>query len=163
MSKEFILRAFNQGFNLFNVSGFGGTNFTLIESDRAKKKHEIINYYSGQTFAHWGIPTAASILEAKSVLQDKAYLIASGGIRTGLDVGKCLSLGANLCGLAFPFLKYAQQSENALEDFFDKLLYELQILMALSGTKELSQIQNIPKVLLPPLDIWVKQRNLFLK
>ncbi|WP_457558145.1 type 2 isopentenyl-diphosphate Delta-isomerase [Candidatus Harpocratesius sp.] len=163
MSKEFILKTYNKGFNLFNISGFGGTNFTLLESDRAKEEHEMITYYSGQTFARWGIPTAASILEAKSVIQNNAFLIASGGIRTGLDIGKCLSLGANLCGLAFPFLKYAQQGENALENFFEKLLYELQILMALSGTKELSEIQNVPKVLLSPLDNWVKQRNLSLK
>ena len=75
--------------------------------------------------ADWGIPTADCIVAARQV--DPAFpLIASGGLRNGLDIAKTLALGANLAGLAFPFLKAANQSEDAVAALADVLLARIE-------------------------------------
>lgn len=162
LSKDFAQRMIKQGFKYFNVAGYGGTNFTLLEAFRqnASESDSIISRL-GHNFGSWGIPTAASVLEIASVLPDTGKLIASGGIRSGRDIGVCLSLGANLSGMALPFLKAASRGNEELEKFGKSIMAELKSFMFLTGTSKLEDLPKIPKVFLPPLSDWMKQRHLY--
>ncbi|MHA1673247.1 MAG: type 2 isopentenyl-diphosphate Delta-isomerase [Promethearchaeota archaeon] len=159
-SREFVALMAKQGFLNFNVAGYGGTNFALIEGSRAESKRKDFYAHIAETFADWGIPTAASILEAKQVLPKTGLLIASGGIRTGLDIAKSLSLGADICGIALAFLEEAVKSQEAVDRYYQRLSYELQMAMMLTGSPTLQDLQKTPRVILPPLENWASQRNL---
>ncbi|MHA1521525.1 MAG: type 2 isopentenyl-diphosphate Delta-isomerase [Promethearchaeota archaeon] len=159
-SQEFVSSMVKQGFLNFNVAGYGGTNFALIEGNRAESKRHDFYAHVADTFAEWGIPTAASILESKRALPENGLLIASGGIRNGLDVAKSLSLGADICGIALGFLEEAVKSQDAVDRYYQRLLYELQMAMMLTGSPALADLQKSSHVYLPPLDNWAIQRNL---
>ena len=162
-SQKFVSFLVQQGFLNFNVAGYGGTNFALIEGRRAATQNNENNEFYAQiatTFAEWGIPTAASILETRRVLPESGILIASGGIRTGLDMAKSLSLGADLCGIAYGFLKQAVKSQEDVDGYYQRLQYELQMAMILTGSHTLNDLRNTPHVILPPLENWASQRNL---
>jgi isopentenyl-diphosphate delta-isomerase len=81
-------------------------------------------------------------------LGDSVSLFASGGIRSGQDVGKCVALGADLVGLAGPFLKKAVQGAEAAAEEMEILEAELRIAMFCSGARTLADLRR-PGVLLP--------------
>jgi isopentenyl-diphosphate delta-isomerase len=97
-------------------------------------------------FADWGLPTAESLVAVRQVrdalgMQRSVSLIASGGIRTGQDVGKCVALGADLVGLAGPFLKKAVQGAEAAAEEMELLEAELRISMFCSGARTLEDLR----------------------
>lgn len=92
-SRETAIMLKEVGVKAINVAGYGGTNWVMADALISGKEHEI--------FQGWGIPTCASILESKVGLP----LIASGGVRSGLDIAKSIILGADICGIALPFLR----------------------------------------------------------
>ncbi|MEM5778771.1 MAG: type 2 isopentenyl-diphosphate Delta-isomerase [Candidatus Aenigmatarchaeota archaeon] len=137
------------GVKAINVAGYGGTNWIVIEGLRSGKDFE--------AFKNWGIPTPISILESKVGLP----IIASGGIRSGLDIAKCLALGADICGIALPFLKILNnKGKKGLEEFIDKLQYELKTAMFLSGCENIEKLKNVKYVLTGKAKDWVEQRKL---
>ncbi|MEM5872329.1 MAG: type 2 isopentenyl-diphosphate Delta-isomerase, partial [Candidatus Aenigmatarchaeota archaeon] len=137
------------GVKAINVAGYGGTNWIVIEGLRSGKDFE--------AFKNWGIPTPISILESKVGLP----IIASGGIRSGLDIAKCLALGADICGMALPFLKILnKKGKKGLEEFIDKLQYELKTAMFLSGCENIEKLKNAKYVLTGKVKDWVEQRKL---
>ena len=100
-----------------DVAGAGGTNWALIEGRRDKSGPE-----RAEAFADWGVPTCESLMAARSAVPN-AVLLASGGLRDGVDVAKCLALGADACGIARSFLVAAQadRAKDALEAVLDQL------------------------------------------
>jgi len=96
-----------------DISGFGGTSWSLIESKRnlELKNSPIIN---------WGIPTAISLIECVDAV--KIPIIASGGIRNGVEIAKCIAIGANAVGIALPFLKPATKNYKLVKKKLRKLL-----------------------------------------
>ncbi len=132
-----------------DVAGFGGTNWAIIEGKRADKQT--------QNFYNWGIPTVESIRNIIS-LKDKRNLeiIASGGIRNGIDAAKCFALGADVVGMALPFLKEIYKddkgeiSENInkerakqnLQKFLNKFIEELKPALFLTGSKNIKEING---------------------
>lgn len=90
-------------------------------------------------FADWGIPTANSLVAVAQVRAElgrsNVHLLASGGIRTGQDIVKCVALGADLVGLASPFLKAAMESAEAVAEEMDILTAEARIAMFCSGVE----------------------------
>jgi isopentenyl-diphosphate Delta-isomerase len=86
-----------------DVAGAGGTNWALVEGLRDPAAGAV-----AEPFARWGVPTAVALAEARAVAPDLP-LIASGGVRDGVDVARCLALGAVAAGLARPLLIAAQQ------------------------------------------------------
>jgi isopentenyl-diphosphate delta-isomerase len=118
-----------------DVAGAGGTSWTGIDSLRGNKE-------IGETFWDYGIATAESIVECRRAFKKK--IIASGGIRTGLDAAKAIALGADLCGIALPVLK-AQQAEGkqGVKKYLEKIIEELKIAMFLSGVKNLKQLKKV--------------------
>jgi isopentenyl-diphosphate delta-isomerase len=91
-------------------------------------------------FWDWGIPTAASLIEARKAV--KVPLVASGGLRNGLEVAKCVALGASMAAMAYPFLKAAAQSREALFGFADSVLEELRSAMFLTGSTNIRALAS---------------------
>lgn len=123
-----------------DVSGAGGTSWALIESQRAP---EAWQRQLGQTFADWGIPTVTSLYLCRQA--DPQWLvIASGGIRNGLDAAKALAMGADLVSLAQPLLAPATQSVAAVGERVHLFLQELRVAMFCVGAKNLAELRHIP-------------------
>jgi isopentenyl-diphosphate Delta-isomerase len=117
------------GVAAIDVAGAGGTSWAKVEAERAQDPRQ---RRLGQTFADWGIPTADCITTVRQV-SPNVPLIASGGLRNGLDVAKTLALGANLAGLAFPFLQAAQISETSLDELIELLIAEIATVLFCTG------------------------------
>lgn len=116
------------GIDGLDCAGAGGTSWAKVESlcSNDPKYRRM-----GETFGEWGIPTAQSIQNVRLV--DKNIpLIATGGIRTGLDIAKCLYLGANIAAMAQPLLKAAMEGEEMLFAFIEEKLLELKIAFLVS-------------------------------
>lgn len=136
MSEATVRRLIDAGVKYIDVSGKGGTNFIEMENLR-NYRNDFSDLYS------WGIPTAKSIINVRRVSKD-VNLIASGGIKTGLDVAKALILGADYVGVSGELLKYVlhggyQQGISYLND----LIYKTKIVMFLLGVKDISQLKNV--------------------
>src|SRR5690606_22970298 len=118
------------GVSAIDVAGAGGTSWSQVEMHRAPT--ERLRRLAG-AFADWGIPTAESLVTANCVRAElersDVHLFASGGIRSGQDVAKCVALGADLVGLASPFLKAAMESAEAVVEEMELLTAEARIAM----------------------------------
>lgn len=128
------------GVAAIDVAGAGGTSWSEVEYHRAPTEYHA---QIAACFADWGIPTAEAIRYAT---QGAPYLpiIASGGLRTGLDVAKCIALGAAMGGLAGPFLKAADQSVETVDELTRQLMAQLRIAMLCSGNATIAQLQQAP-------------------
>jgi isopentenyl-diphosphate delta-isomerase len=140
------------GVSAIDVAGAGGTSWSQVEMHRAPT--ERLRRLAA-AFADWGIPTAESLVAVRQVrdalgLQRAVSLFASGGIRSGQDVGKCVALGADLVGLAGPFLKKAVQGAEAAAEEMEILEAELRIAMFCAGVRTLEDLRR-PGVVAPYL------------
>lgn len=153
ISKEVAIQLEMAGVSAINVAGSGGTSWAGVEQIRAKNVNDISKAELGELFWDWGIPTAASILEVRRSV--KIPIIASGGIRNGVDISKSISLGANICGLAHPMLKKASESKDALMVFIEKLIREIKSTMYLTGSKNVNELSAARKVITGPLKDWL--------
>ncbi|TAF06479.1 MAG: type 2 isopentenyl-diphosphate Delta-isomerase [Oscillatoriales cyanobacterium] len=126
------------GVSAIDIAGAGGTSWAKIEGERAKdgKQRRL-----GATFADWGIPTAECIVNTRAVAPD-ILLIASGGLQHGLDAAKAIALGADMAGLARPFLQAAAESESALELLVEVLIAEIATVMFCTGCANLDELQH---------------------
>ncbi|MEB3232758.1 MAG: type 2 isopentenyl-diphosphate Delta-isomerase [Leptolyngbyaceae bacterium] len=131
-------RLLEVGIAAIDVAGAGGTSWARVEGERAKdaKQRRL-----GQTFANWGIPTVDCIQSIRA-MNPTVPLIASGGLRNGLDVAKAIALGADLAGMALPFLQAAATSEAALEELTDILLTELTTALLCTGCQTPLDLRN---------------------
>ncbi len=128
----------NVGVRAIDVAGAGGTSWAKVESKRAENA---LQRRLGETFADWGIPTAECIVEIRSLYPDLP-LIASGGLKNGLDAAKAIALGANLAGLARPFLAAAADSPAALAELVQLLIAELTGVMFCTGNGDVKALQS---------------------
>lgn len=128
-SQEDATNLKDAGVSAIDIGGWGGTNFALVEHYRSKSGQ-------GKLFSNWGIPTYDSLIQCKGILP----LIASGGIRSGIDAAKALSAGADLVGFALPVLKPAQESAAAVSKTILRLAEELRVAMFLTNTKSVSKL-----------------------
>jgi isopentenyl-diphosphate delta-isomerase len=101
----------------------------------------------GQTLADWGMPTADCITQIRQHYPD-VPLIASGGLRNGLEVAKTIALGADLAGLAFPFLQAASQSLEALEQRVELLQNEIKTALFCTGNRTIADLRQNPCLVL---------------
>jgi isopentenyl-diphosphate Delta-isomerase len=138
ISGEMALRLVNAGVAAIDVAGAGGTSWAKVEGERATDAQQ---RRLGQTFAEWGLSTADCIQDIRA-LDAKVPLIASGGLRTGLDVAKAIALGADLAGMAFPFLKAAHDSEDILHEMVEHLLAELRTVLFCTGCHSLDPLDT---------------------
>lgn len=154
ISREVALRLELAGVKAINVAGSGGTSWAGVEKLRAEAAHSELKKHLGEMFWDWGIPTAASLIEVRKAV--KVSVVASGGLRNGLEVAKCLALGADMCALAFPFLKQAAVSKEAVLQFANLLLSELRSAMFLVGAKDIKTMRGSRYLLTGPLAEWFR-------
>ena len=131
---ELVLR----GIRYIDVAGAGGTSWSRIEEQR---DGEGVTGHVGEVFQDWGIPTPEA-LAALWKFRDEVTLIASGGIRSGLDMLKASVLGASLSGMARPFLKPAQESTEAVGRLIDALKRQYRTGMFLLGAATVDEIRG---------------------
>jgi len=138
ISERVARRLTEAGVAGIDVAGAGGTSWSEVERHRAPEESQ---GRIAAAFASWGIPTAESIQMARRGAP-RTTLIASGGIRTGLDVAKAIALGADAAGIATPLLKAADSSADAVEAAMREVVEELKISMFCIGAASLKELKN---------------------
>lgn len=126
------------GVAAIDVAGAGGTSWAKVESLRAQTA---MQRRLGNTFADWGLPTAECITNVRAIAPI-IPLIASGGLRHGLDVAKAIALGADIAGMAMPFLQAAAESPAALHALVEVLLAEITTVLFCTGNINLEQLKH---------------------
>src|SRR4030042_2348475 len=134
-SKQDISLLAQAGVAAIDVAGAGGTSWSQVEMHRAEddKQQKL-----AAAFLEWGIPTAEVILNVIE-MAPKMYIIASGGLRNGVDIAKCIALGASLAGMAGPFFKSASQSIETTVKLINLITEEIRICMFATGSPTLDQ------------------------
>jgi isopentenyl-diphosphate delta-isomerase len=134
---------FDAGVAAVDLAGAGGTSWSEVE------RHRIGEPWRANVagaFASWGIPTAECLRAARHI-ESRGILIASGGIRTGLDVVKALALGANLAGVAGPFLRAAANGYDAASDLAREFAQVLRVAMFGLGERTLADLRRTKRVI----------------
>ncbi len=126
----------NVGVRILDTAGVGGTSWARIEAARADE------VALGERFADWGVPTPESIRQLAAV--PGVQVIGSGGIRSGVDAAKALALGADVAGMAFPFLEAANASTEAVVDRISRTAFELRTCMFCTGAADLTALRRVP-------------------
>lgn len=140
------------GVRHMDVSGAGGTSWVRIEALRATDAERV-----GALFRDWGIPTAASLLQLQGL---RMNLVASGGIRSGLDAARALALGARVVGTALPvYQAYQEGGIDSARRFVAGLVHELQVAMLLTGTRTVADLRRADTILGPRLERWRPRRK----
>ncbi|MCK6555363.1 type 2 isopentenyl-diphosphate Delta-isomerase [Candidatus Binatia bacterium] len=137
------------GVRTVDVSGAGGTSWVRVEALRGNDESRAL----GELFSSWGIPTAASLAMLRG---SGLTLIASGGLRNGLDIAKAIALGASLCGAALPiFRAYRGGGMEAAVALVDELINGLRAAMLLTGSRTLDDLRRQPLVLGARIREWM--------
>jgi isopentenyl-diphosphate Delta-isomerase len=126
------------GVSGIDVAGAGGTSWAKVESERAQTA---LQRRLGETFADWGMPTTECITTIRQI-SPTLPLIASGGVRNGLDIAKSIALGADVAGLALPFLQAADSSTTAVRELVQILMAEIQTVLFCTGNANLAALQQ---------------------
>jgi len=140
MSEQAARQLASAGVAAIDVAGAGGTSWSQVEMHRAKTESQ---KRVAAAFIDWGIPTADAIQNVRRVTPHLP-VIASGGLRDGVEAAKCIALGASLCGMASPFLKAAAVSLEATTEVIAELERELRIAMFAAGAGNIAQLQSTP-------------------
>lgn len=135
-----------------DVSGAGGTSWVAVETHRAREERKQL----GLAFWDWGIPTAVSVALVAS--QGFKTIFATGGVASGLDIAKAITLGASAGGIARPVLKALEQGGPAgARRFLEQVETELRTAMLLTGSKDLAALRAAPRILQGELSNWLGQ------
>ncbi len=128
----------DSGVIAIDVAGAGGTSWSEVEMHRAQ---DPMAAELASSFIDWGIPTATAVRDIHANFPS-VPLIASGGLRSGIDTAKCIALGANLGGMAGPFLKAAVESAEAVCNTIDLISSQLRVCMFTAGCSDLNSLSN---------------------
>jgi isopentenyl-diphosphate delta-isomerase len=130
------------GVSAIDVAGSGGTSWSQVEMFRAPTD---LHRRVAAAFRDWGIPTSESIRMVRRAAPELA-VIASGGLRSGIDIAKAIALGASLGGMAGPFLKAAAVSIDAVNETIEETIRVLRIAMFSAGAGDLAALRQTPLV-----------------
>jgi isopentenyl-diphosphate delta-isomerase len=132
------------GVAAIDVAGAGGTSWSEVERHRAPSERRRA---VAAAFAGWGIPTAESLQSVRASAPG-VEVVASGGLRDGLDVAKALALGAQLAGMAGPLLRAASASTDAVLDVVDTVGETLRVAMFAAGIPDIAALRGTPRLVL---------------
>lgn len=145
------------GVAAIDVAGVGGTSWAAVEYFRAKARNDDSSQRLGETFWDWGIPTVASLVEVVNSV--RLPVIASGGIRTGVDVAKSLALGASLASATYPFLGPAKAGSEHVKKALNYFVEEVRNAMFLVGANNVQKLRDVPVVLTGKTAEWLRLRG----
>jgi isopentenyl-diphosphate delta-isomerase len=137
ISEEVARRILGTGVQAIDVGGAGGTSWAAVEVIRAEGKR---SSDIGRCFTSWGIPTVVSLVETA---RTGAPCIATGGLRTGIDVAKSLALGAHLGGMALPLFRAGMKGENILTSTIEEIHQQLRVAMFLTGSQTVPDLRSV--------------------
>jgi isopentenyl-diphosphate delta-isomerase len=140
------------GVKALDIGGIGGTSFAAVEYYRSISPNN-----RGKVFWDWGIPTVISLIEATQTV--KIPVIASGGVRSGLDIAKSLALNARLASVSQPVLEAAVKGAKQTEDLISSLIAELRNVMFLVGAENLESLMKVPVVVTGKTAEWLNIRG----
>jgi isopentenyl-diphosphate Delta-isomerase len=139
------------GVKAIDVGGVGGTSFAAVEYYRSNQKD------MGELFWDWGIPTTVSLIETTQAV--KIPVIASGGIRSGLDIAKSFALNAKLASVSQPVLETAVKGPEETQELLSRLIAELQNAMFLVGAENIEALAKVPLIIRGKTSDWLNIRD----
>jgi isopentenyl-diphosphate delta-isomerase len=154
LSRATALKLKDLGVKALDVGGVGGTSFAAVEGLRAEAQGAIGSQRMGDVFRDWGIPTSVSVIGAEG---GGLPVVATGGMRTGLQAAKALALGATLVGVARPLLQAALEGDAAVDGWITQFLEELQTALFLTGSADLATLRTRPRVITGSTRAWIEQ------
>jgi isopentenyl-diphosphate delta-isomerase len=140
-----------------DVAGAGGTSWAAVEHYRARRLGDEFHERLGEAFWDWGVPTAASLIETTQCV--RTPVIASGGIRSGIDMAKAMALGASLAGMAHPILDPAVHGAEEVEKKLQLIIEELRNAMFLVGAKSIQKLARAPAIVTGKMAEWLVMRG----
>lgn len=152
MSREAANCLLQVGVSIVDVGGFGGTNFSLIENARRESPLT--------SFNNWGIPTAVSIAEVRSIA-NPPFVLASGGIQNAHDIAKTIALGADAAGMAGNVLRWLQ--EDGLDQtvaYMKNMLTELAFIMTALGVRDMEELKSSALLISGETKEWLHERRI---
>ncbi len=152
ISRDVAKRLKSAGVRAIDVGGLGGTSFSAVEYYRARKEASSLKERLGATFWNWGIPTPASVVLAQVGLP----IVATGGVRSGVDVAKAIALGATAAGIAKPMLEAAKVSADAVVQELRGTIEELRAAMFLTGASSIAELQERHAIVSRPTSDWLE-------
>lgn len=138
ISPSVARRLVGAGVAAIDVAGAGGTSWSQVEMHRAQDPKQVA---IAAAFVDWGIPTAQALVDLRQAMPE-VPLIASGGLRGGIDLAKALALGAKIGAMAGPFLRAAVESTEDVIELIERTVNELRIAMFATGSSDLSALSN---------------------
>ncbi|MEK7682907.1 MAG: type 2 isopentenyl-diphosphate Delta-isomerase [Chloroflexota bacterium] len=138
ISPSVARRLVGAGVAAIDVAGAGGTSWSQVEMHRAQDPKQAA---IAAAFVDWGIPTAQALVDLRQAMPE-VPLIASGGLRGGIDLAKALALGAKIGAMAGPFLRAAVESTEDVIALIERTVNELRIAMFATGSSDLSALSN---------------------
>lgn len=143
LAADVVRSLLDAGVAAVDVAGAGGTSWSEVERHRLG---DAWRQRVAAAFAGWGIPTAQALVEARRAAPD-GTIFASGGVRDGVDVARAVALGADLVGLAGPFLRAAAQGTERAAELGGELITALRVTMFCTGAADLGQLRGTPRLL----------------
>lgn len=140
-----ITKLVDAGVAYVDVAGSGGTNWITVEAARRDGREA----RAARVFANWGNGTAAMLCRCRG----KGYpLLASGGLRDGMDLAKSIALGAHAGGMALPLVKRAESGVDSVVEYLEDCLFVLKSVMVLVGARSVAELGQTHLVIDPALD-----------
>jgi len=152
ISRPVALELAALGVQAIDVGGLGGTSFAALEGARAAMAGDERGARLGELLRDWGIPTAVSVVQATAA---GLPVIATGGVRSGLDAARALALGATAVGVGRPLLVAALDGEEALDRWIAGFLEELRVAAFLTGCRSAADLSAVPRVVTGETRRWL--------
>jgi len=159
ISREDALRLVEEGLvKAIDVAGAGGTSWCKVEALRARRRGDSFKADVAEAFSEWGIPTVVSLIEVRSGVN--VPVIASGGVRSGVDCAKAIALGADLVGIALPVLRAVSRGIDVLKAYLNILIEQLRGAMFLTASQNLRDLRRAEVVITGRVKEWLQMRGI---
>lgn len=152
--RETAERLRRAGVRAIDVGGVGGTSFAAIEARRARERGDERRALLGERFTDWGVPTAVAVVGA---VMTGLPIIATGGVRNGLDAAIALALGATAVGVGRPLLQAALLGDLAVDEWIAQFALELRTAGFLSGVGRVTELRAAQRVITGETAEWLRQ------